>query len=97
MFIISNFVSSFPFLFVISFATCTVIYFMGKLGSGFDHYIYLGLVLLGCIAAVESFMLVVASLVPNYLMGVVVGVGYNVRNNNLGHVWLQFFENYLLF
>lgn len=32
-------------------------------------------------ATVESCMMVVASLVPNYMMGIVVGVGFSVRNN----------------
>ena len=83
MYIISNFLSSFPFLFVTSFATITIVFFMGKIGSGFDHYICLGLVILSCIMAVESAMMVVASLVPNYMMGIVVGVGFSVSNNYL--------------
>lgn len=35
--------------------------------------------LLSAIAAVESSMMIIASLVPNYLMGVIVGAGYLVR------------------
>ena len=83
MYIVSNFLSSFPFLFVTSFFTITIAFFMGKIRSGFNYYIYLGLVLLSCIAAVESSMMVVASLVPNYMMGIVIGVGFSVRNNYL--------------
>ena len=81
MYIVSNFLSSLPFLFVTSFATITIVFFMGKIRSGFNYYIYLCLVLLSCMATVESCMMVVASLVPNYMMGIVVGVGFSVRNN----------------
>ncbi|KAJ9699243.1 hypothetical protein PVL29_008039 [Vitis rotundifolia] len=77
VYIVSNFLSSFPFLFVTSFATITIVFFMGKIRSGFDYYIYLCLVLLSCMATVESCMMVVASLVPNYMMGIVVGVGFS--------------------
>ncbi|RVX20051.1 ABC transporter G family member 15 [Vitis vinifera] len=77
VYIASNFLSSFPFLFVTSFATITIVFFMGKIRSGFNYYIYLCLVLLSCMATVESCMMVVASLVPNYMMGIVVGVGFS--------------------
>ena len=53
-------------------------FYMGKLGSDFSHYGYLCLVLLGCITAVEGGMMVVASLVPNYKMGILAGCAFIV-------------------
>ncbi|KAL6341926.1 hypothetical protein AAG906_038171 [Vitis piasezkii] len=76
VFVLSNFLSSFPFLVGISVSSITIIFYMGKIGSDFSHYAYLCLVLFGCIAAVESSMMLVASLVPNYKMGILVGSGF---------------------
>ncbi|KAJ9699249.1 hypothetical protein PVL29_008042 [Vitis rotundifolia] len=76
VFVLSNFLSSFPFLVGISVSSITIIFYMGEIGSDFSHYAYLCLVLFGCIAAVESSMMLVASLVPNYKMGILVGCGF---------------------
>lgn len=78
VFIISNLVSSFPFLVVMSFSSASIIYFMVKFHAGFSHYIYAVLDLYLSIAVVESCMMVVAALVPNFLMGVIVGAGFIV-------------------
>lgn len=48
---------------------------MVKYHSGFSHFTYAFLDLLISISVVESCMMVVAALVPNFLMGVVVGAG----------------------
>ncbi|KAH6812976.1 ABC-2 type transporter family protein [Perilla frutescens var. frutescens] len=75
VFILSNFISSFPFLFVMSLCSVSITYFMVKYHPGFSHFIYAFLDLLLSISVVESCMMVVAALVPNFLMGVVVGAG----------------------
>ncbi|KAL6563899.1 ABC transporter G member 12 [Orobanche hederae] len=75
VFIISNFISSFPFLVVISFSSTSIIYFMVKYHPGISHYLYAVLDLLLSIAVVESCMMVVAALVPNFMMGVIIGAG----------------------
>ncbi|KAK1277460.1 ABC transporter G family member 15 [Acorus gramineus] len=75
VFIISNFLSSSPFLLVLSFTSGTITYYMVKFHPGIIHYIYFCTSLFGSIAVIESLMMVVASLVPNFLMGIVTGAG----------------------
>ncbi|KAL8055529.1 hypothetical protein ABFS82_04G061600 [Erythranthe guttata] len=75
VFILSNFVSSFPFLVAISVITGTITYYMVKFRTEFSHYVFFCLNIFGCIAMVESVMMIVASLVPNFLMGIIAGAG----------------------
>ncbi|CAM8916682.1 unnamed protein product [Rhodiola kirilowii] len=74
-FILANFLSSFPFLVAVSLATGTVTYFMVKFHPGLSHYAYFVLTIFLSISVVESLMMVIASLVPNFLMGIVTGAG----------------------
>ncbi|KAF7833699.1 ABC transporter G family member 15-like [Senna tora] len=76
VYVASNFVSSFPFVAVMSIATGVITTFMVKFGHGFFHLFYACLDLFACIAVVESSMMVIASIVPNFLMGVIIGAGY---------------------
>ncbi|KAI3704266.1 hypothetical protein L1987_74482 [Smallanthus sonchifolius] len=75
VFILSNFLSSLPFMLMISFVTGTITWNMVKFRHGFSRYAYYCLNLFASIAVVESCMMVVASLVPNFLMGIVTGAG----------------------
>ncbi|XP_031259587.1 ABC transporter G family member 15-like [Pistacia vera] len=75
VFILSNFLSSFPFLISIALMSGTITFFMVKFRSGFSHFVFFVLNIFFCITVIESLMMVVASLVPNFLMGVVVGAG----------------------
>ncbi|RWR93781.1 ABC transporter G family member 15-like protein [Cinnamomum micranthum f. kanehirae] len=75
VFILSNSISSFHFLVVVVGTSGTIIYFMVKFTSDFSHSAYSALNLLGCIAVIESLMMIVASLVPNFLMGIKTGAG----------------------
>ncbi|KAF5931301.1 hypothetical protein HYC85_032174 [Camellia sinensis] len=75
VYVISNFISSFPFLVAMSLSTATIIYHMVKFRPGFSHFAYTCLDLVNSIAVVESCMMVVASLVPNFLMGLITGAG----------------------
>lgn len=79
MFILSNFLSSFPFLVAIAVSTGTITYYMVKFRPGFSHYVFYSLNLYLCISVIESLMMVVASLVPNFLMGIITGAGVIVR------------------
>jgi hypothetical protein len=76
---LSNFLSSFPYLTVMSFGTSSITYYMVKFRSEFSNFLYVFMALLSSIATVESCMMTIASLVPNYLMGFVIGSGYIVR------------------
>ncbi|XP_057955499.1 ABC transporter G family member 12-like isoform X2 [Malania oleifera] len=76
VFILSNFLSSFPFLAAMSVSTITITYNMVKFRPGLPHFLYACLDLFSCIAVVESCMMIVASLVPNFLMGIITGAGF---------------------
>lgn len=75
VFILSNFFSSFPFLVAIAISSGTITFYMAKFRTEFSHYVFFVLNLLTNIAVVESCMMVVASLVPNFLMGIIAGAG----------------------
>ncbi|XP_038695714.1 ABC transporter G family member 15-like [Tripterygium wilfordii] len=77
VYILSNFISSSPFLIAIAWISGTITYSLVKFHPDFSfpHYAFFCLNILLCIAVVESLMMVVASLVPNFLMGVITGAG----------------------
>ncbi|XP_076938968.1 ABC transporter G family member 12-like [Bidens hawaiensis] len=76
VFILSNFLSSFPFLMIMSFSTAAITYNMVKFHHGFYRQMYACLDLLLSIAAVESSMMVIASFVPNFMLGIIIGAGF---------------------
>lgn len=78
-YILSNFLSSFPFLVAIAATTGTITFNMVKFRPGFMHFLFFTLNIFSCIAVIESLMMVVASLVPNFLMGIITGAGIIVR------------------
>lgn len=77
-FVVGNTLSSLPFLFLISLISTSIVYFMVQLHPGFDHYVYFVLSLFAQVAIVESLMMAVASVVPNFLMGIITGAGIQV-------------------
>ncbi|CAL1409645.1 unnamed protein product [Linum trigynum] len=76
IYIMSNFISSFPYLALMSLSTASITYYMVKFRTEFSRFVYVCLLLISGIAAVESCMMAIASLVPNFLMGVIIGAGY---------------------
>ncbi|GMH07638.1 hypothetical protein Nepgr_009478 [Nepenthes gracilis] len=75
VYILSNFLSSFPFLVLVTVTSTSICYYMVKYGQEVSHFVYFCLMLFGCISVVESCMMVIASLVSNYLMGLITGAG----------------------
>lgn len=75
VFILSNYISSFPFLVGVAVCSGTIVYNMVKFHEGFEHVSYFIISLYACIAVIESLMMIVAALVPNFLMGIVTGAG----------------------
>ena len=75
VFILSNYLSSFPFLVAVAGTSGTITYFMVKFHSDFSHYAYIVLNLFSGIAVIESLMMIVASFVPDFLMGIITGAG----------------------
>lgn len=74
-YILANFLSSFPFLVAIALTTSTITYNMVKFRPGISHFVFFTLNIYSCISVIESLMMVVASLVPNFLMGIITGAG----------------------
>ncbi|XP_060204381.1 ABC transporter G family member 11-like [Lycium barbarum] len=74
-FVVSNTLSAMPFLILITFLSGTVCYFMVRLHPGFTHYLFFVICLYGSVTVVESLMMVIASVVPNFLMGIIIGAG----------------------
>lgn len=86
VFVLSNFLSSFPFLVILSISSGTILHYMVQFHPGFSHYCHFCLSLFCCVSIVETCMMVVALLVPNVLMGMGVGTALIVSktlNSNL--------------
>ncbi|KAL4196316.1 hypothetical protein AMTRI_Chr04g182540 [Amborella trichopoda] len=74
-YIIGNTLSSIPYLLLTSLIPGAIAYYLAHLRDGAEHFLYFALVLFVCMMLVESLMMVVASLVPNFLMGIITGAG----------------------
>uniref|UniRef100_A0A7N0SX92 ABC transporter domain-containing protein n=2 Tax=Kalanchoe fedtschenkoi TaxID=63787 RepID=A0A7N0SX92_KALFE len=74
-YVLSNFLSALPFLVGMSIATVLIVYNMVKFHPGVSRLAFGCLDLILSISIVESLMMIVASLVPNFLMGIIVGAG----------------------
>ncbi|BBN07153.1 ATP-binding cassette, subfamily G (WHITE), member 2 [Marchantia polymorpha subsp. ruderalis] len=74
-FVVGNSLSSMPYLFLISLVSGSIVYFMVQLHPGFEHFAYFVLILFSSVLCVESLMMAVASVVPNFLMGIITGAG----------------------
>ena len=81
-FVIGNTLSSIPFLFLTAFVSTSIFYFMVGLHPGIECFVYFVLSLFACLLVVESLMMAVAALVPNYLMGIITGAGIQVWTKN---------------
>ncbi|GMH05933.1 hypothetical protein Nepgr_007773 [Nepenthes gracilis] len=74
-YVIGNTLSSIPYLIVISLIPGVIAYYLVGLQKGLDHFVYFALVLFACMMLVESLMMIVASIVPDFLMGIITGAG----------------------
>ncbi|MBA0803340.1 hypothetical protein Gohar_013566, partial [Gossypium harknessii] len=74
-FVIGNTISSIPYLFLISLIPGALAYYLVGLQKDFGHFVYFVLLLFSSMTVVESIMMTVASIVPNYLMGIITGAG----------------------
>ncbi|KAF3787715.1 ABC transporter G family member 11 [Nymphaea thermarum] len=74
-FVISNTLSAVPYLLLITVASGTICYFMVRFHPGFVHYIFFVLCFYASVTVVESLMMAIASVVPNFLMGIIIGAG----------------------
>ncbi|XP_016481093.1 ABC transporter G family member 1-like [Nicotiana tabacum] len=74
-FVIGNTLSSTPFLLLISLVPGAVAYYLADVQKGIDRFAYFFLMLFACMMLVESLMMIVASIVPDFLMGIITGAG----------------------
>ncbi|GMH17483.1 hypothetical protein Nepgr_019324 [Nepenthes gracilis] len=74
-YVIGNTFSSIPYLMLISLIPGAIAYYLVGLQRAFDHFVYFSLLLFACMLLVESLMMIVASIVPDFLMGIITGAG----------------------
>uniref|UniRef100_J3KVF0 ABC transporter domain-containing protein n=1 Tax=Oryza brachyantha TaxID=4533 RepID=J3KVF0_ORYBR len=74
-FVISNTLSSTPYLLLIAVVPGAIAYYLTGLQSQVDHFVYFALVLCSCTMLVEGLMMIVATIVPDFLMGIITGAG----------------------
>nr|XP_010321482.1 ABC transporter G family member 11-like [Solanum lycopersicum] len=74
-YVVGNTFSSIPYLILISVIPGAIAYYLVGLQKGFDHFAYFSLVLFATMMLVESLMMIVASIVPDFLMGIITGAG----------------------
>ncbi|KAG8373393.1 hypothetical protein BUALT_Bualt11G0019700 [Buddleja alternifolia] len=74
-FVVGNTLSSIPYLLLISVIPGAMAYYLVGLQKSLDHFVYFALLLFACMMLVESLMMIVASIVPDFLMGIITGAG----------------------
>lgn len=74
-FVVANTLSSIPYLVLISLIPGAITYYLPGLKRDYQSFIYFDLVLFSCLILLESLMMIVASIVPNFRMGVITGAG----------------------
>ncbi|XP_022762408.1 ABC transporter G family member 11-like [Durio zibethinus] len=74
-FVLGNTFSGLPFLALVAIIPGAIAYFLPGLHKGYEHFLFFVITLFACMMLVESLMMIVASLVPNFLMGIIVGAG----------------------
>ncbi|XP_066393770.1 ABC transporter G family member 1-like isoform X2 [Miscanthus floridulus] len=74
-FVISSTLSSAPYLGIISIIPGAICYYLTGLQRGFDHFLYFSAVLWACTMLVEGLMMIVAAIVPDFLLGIITGSG----------------------
>ncbi|XP_059432546.1 ABC transporter G family member 1-like [Corylus avellana] len=72
-FVIGNTFSSIPYLLIISLAPGAIAYYLVE--RSFQHFAFFALLLFACMMLVESLMMIVASILPDFLMGIITGAG----------------------
>lgn len=74
-FVVGNTISSIPYLLIISLLPGAIAYYLVGLQKGFEHFAFFCMLLFMCMMLVESLMMTVASIVPDFLMGIITGAG----------------------
>ncbi|KAF3440838.1 hypothetical protein FNV43_RR19124 [Rhamnella rubrinervis] len=74
-FVVGNSLSSIPYLIIISLIPGAIAYYLVGLQKNVENFTYFALLLFVCMMLVESLMMILASIVPDFLMGIITGAG----------------------
>ncbi|KAL8223884.1 hypothetical protein R6Q57_019359 [Mikania cordata] len=74
-YVISHAISSTPYLLLISLIPGVIAYYLAGLQRHYEQFIYFALVLFASMLLVECLMMIVATIVPNLLMGIISSAG----------------------
>ncbi|KAI7744209.1 hypothetical protein M8C21_019456, partial [Ambrosia artemisiifolia] len=74
-FVVSHAISSTPYLLLLSFIPGVIAYSLVGLQREYEQFTYFALVLFASMLLVECLMMIVATIVPNLLMGIITGAG----------------------
>ncbi len=74
-FFISNTLSSIPYLLLNAVVPGAIAYYLTGLQGKIEHFVYFALALCACTMLVEALMMIVATIVPDFLMGIITGAG----------------------
>ncbi|GAU46848.1 hypothetical protein TSUD_83550 [Trifolium subterraneum] len=74
-FLIGNILSAIPYMLMISLISGVIICYLSGLHKGLEHYLYFASILFAIMMWVESLMMVVGSIFPNFVMGVIIAGG----------------------
>ncbi|WJX52524.1 hypothetical protein P8452_38628 [Trifolium repens] len=74
-FLIGNILSAIPYMLMISLTSGVIICYLSGLHKGLEHYLYFASILFAIMMWVESLMMVVGSIFPNFVMGVIIAGG----------------------
>lgn len=75
VFVVANTLSAFPFVVLLALLPGTILYTMGGLHPGFDHYICFIATLLAALSVEEGLLMAIASIAPDFLTGMIAGCG----------------------
>eukprot|EP00250_Pteridium_aquilinum_P019926 c24628_g2_i1 orf=259-2232(+) len=75
VFVMANFLSAFPFVVLLAVLPGTILYTMGGLHPGFDHFICFIATLLATLSVEEGLLMAIASVAPDFLTGMIAGCG----------------------
>jgi hypothetical protein len=84
-FVFANTLSSAPYLLLLSAFPGALAYVLVDLHHGAMHFLYFVLTLYSCMLVVESLMMMVASIVPDFLLGIIAGAGIQVKKKLKKH------------
>ncbi|XP_054778947.1 ABC transporter G family member 1-like isoform X1 [Prosopis cineraria] len=74
-YVIGNTLSSIPCLLLVTLIPGAIAYYLPGLQKSAEHFVCFCCILFACLMLVESLMMIVASVVPNFLMGIITGAG----------------------